>query len=442
VGDWFVGDDFHHNGAFYLHDAFSFFAFFESPGPNPTKEWGQRFNFQSDNAYRFFSDLGALRNANERHFHHEIAFWDSMMTHGTYDDFWKRRNIIPHLNNINTNVMTVAGWFDAEDPYGPIQIYKSIEEKNPGINNTLVLGPWFHGGWVRSDGDYLGNIYFGQPTSHNYQQNIDLPFFNYYLKDKGAWDPPEVMAFATGSNAWHAFGAWPPEGVQDAAFYFRPGGGLASTPSVEAGAAYDEYLSDPANPVPYTQEVTIARTREYMVEDQRFVSERPDVLVYQTEVLTEDVTLAGPVTADLFVSTTGTDADIIVKLIDVYPDDAPEHQPPDEKYLDVPMAGYQMLVRGEVFRAKFRNSFEHPEPLVPGEVTEVRFDMPDVFHTFRAGHRIMVQVQSTWFPLVDRNPQQFMDIYGATDADFQAATHRIHRSAAYPSHVRIGRLEQ
>lgn len=441
VGDWFIGDDFHHNGAFYLQDAFNFFSFFESPDQNPTDQWGPRFDYPTDNAYQFFLDMGPLLNGNAKHFKGRIAFWDSLMQNGTYNEFWQRRNIIPHLSNINTNVMTVAGYFDAEDPYGPIQIYKSIEAKNPDITNTLVLGPWFHGGWVRADGDRLGNVSFEYKTSLYYQTNVDLPFFNYHLKDKGTLDLPEVLAYATGSNEWHRLDAWPPEQAQPISFFLHAGNQLAMAPPSDASSGnFDAYVSDPANPVPYTQEVRIDRTREYMVEDQRFVQDREDVLVYQSEVLVEDVTVVGPLDINLFVSTTGTDADFIVKLIDVYPDDFTD-LPTEEKYLDVPMGGYQMMVRGEVFRAKFRNSFEQPDPLTPGEVTEISFAAPDIFHTFKAGHRIMVQVQSTWFPLVDRNPQAFTDIYSATEDAFQSATHRIYRSAHYPSHLTIGRLE-
>ncbi len=434
IGDWFIGDDFHHKGAFYLQDAFSFFTFFETPGPNPTTDWGPRFQFNSDNAYEFYKDLGALPNANEKHLHGNIAFWDSMMVHGTYDDFWQRRNIIPHLSNINTNVMTVAGTYDAEDPYGPIAIYQSIEEKNPGINNTLVLGPWFHGGWVRSAGDRLGNVSFNTETGTYYQENVDLPFFNYYLKDKGTLNLPEVLAYASGGDQWYRFDAWPPPQSTETRLYLGGERTLSDTSPTSEEAAYDAYTSDPANPVPYTNKITISSTREYMVEDQRFASDRPDVLTYESPVLTEDITWAGPVSAHLFATTTGTDADFIVKVIDVYPDDAID---PDSLYLEVPMAGYQMLVRAEVMRAKFRNSYTDPEPLVPGEVTEITFDTPDVFHTFKAGHRIMVHVQSSWFPMVDMNPQQFLDIYKASDADFQKATMQIHRSAVHPSHLRV-----
>jgi len=436
IGDWFVGDDFHHKGAFYLLDAFGFFYVIGQPRPQPTTEWPERFDYGMPDAYRFFLELGPLRNANDRYLHHDIAFWDSMMAHGTYDEFWQRRNIIPHLSGIEAAVMTVAGLFDAEDPYGPIEIYQSIETRNPEIANTLVLGPWFHGGWVRSEGDHLGNVSFGAATSRFYQDSVDLPFFRYYLKDEGSWDPPEALAFATGSNRWHRLDSWPPDGSTPVTLYFGPEGSLTFQ-APDAGSAADAYTSDPANPVPFTQEITTERTREYMVEDQRFAGRRPDVLVYESEVLTEDLTLAGPVTADLYVSMTGTDADFIVKLIDVYPDDAPES---GEKYLPVPMGGYQMLVRGEVLRGKFRESYTSAQPFEPGRVTQVRFETPHIFHTFKAGHRVMVQVQSSWFPLVDRNPQTFTDIYSAEPADFQSTTITVHRSRSHPSSVSAGRF--
>ena len=437
IGDWFIGDDFHHRGAFFLQDAFNFFAFFESPGPNPTNQWGPRFDYNSNDAYQFFLDLGPLPNANEKYFNHKIAFWDSMMAHGNYDAFWQRRNIIPYMKNVTASVMNVMGFFDAEDPHGPVNIYHSIEKNNPGIDNTIVMGPWYHGGWVRSDGSMLGNVSFEKKTAEYYRQNIDIKFFNYYLKDKGTLDLPEVLAFASGSNEWHELAAWPPPAAAPVSLYLRANGGLTFEAPVATENAADSYVSDPANPVPYTAEKTIRRTREYLVAEQRLAGEREDVLVYQTEILSEDVTLAGPISVDLYVETTGTGADFIVKLIDVYPDDFPEHE---NKYMDVPMGGYQMLVRAEPMRAKFRNSFETPEPLEPGTVTLVEWDTPDIFHTFKAGHRIMVQVQSTWFPITDRNPQKFVDIYNATASDFQATTHTIHRSAQYPSHLRMGRL--
>jgi hypothetical protein len=302
------------------------------------------------------------------------------------------------------------------------------------------MGPWFHGGWVRSAGDHLGNVSFGQPTSTYYQDNVDLPFFKYHLKGKGSVDLPEVLAYATGSEEWHRFDAWPPPGAGPFSIFLAYNGALALEPPTATSDGFDEYVSDPASPVPYTQETKIRRTREFMVEDQRFAAERPDVLVYRTAPLTEDHTFAGPIDVELFVSTTGTDADFVVKLVDVFPDDEPEWQPVAEKYMDLPMAGYQMMVRGEVFRAKFRNSFEEPEALVPGEVARIQFKTPDIFHTFKAGHRIMVQIQSSWFPLVDRNPQKFVDIYEASEDDFQVATHRIYRDAAHASRIQLGRL--
>jgi putative CocE/NonD family hydrolase len=437
IGDWFVGDDFHHKGAFYLQDAFRFFPGFKSNRPEPTTRRGPGFDIGTDNAYEFFLGLGPLRNANERYFHNEVAFWDSIMTHGTYDEFWKSRNIIPHMDSVTAAVMTVAGWYDAEDPYGPIEIYESIERQNPGIENVLVAGPWFHGGWVRSAGDRLGNVSFGVETGTYYRENVDIAFFNHYLKDKGDLDLPEALVFASGSNEWHRFDQWPPAGLETTSLYFNEAGRITFDPPNGAADASDSYVSDPANPVPYTQETRIDRTREYIVEDQRFTADRSDVLVYQTDVLTEDVTLVGPVTAELFVATTGTDADFVVKLIDVYPDDAPAVEDP---YLDVPMGGYQMMVRGEVMRAKFRNSYEQPEPMVPGEITPITFETPEIFHTFQAGHRIMVQVQSSWFPLVDMNPQTFVDIYSATADDFQAATHTIYRTEGSASRLTAGRL--
>lgn len=438
IGDWFIGDDFHHFGTFFLQDAFRFFYSFEHREPNPTPNRGPRFDFGIDDAYTFFLRLGPLRNANIQYFNNKIAFWDSMMTHGTYNKFWQRRNIIPNMKNVTANVMNVMGFFDAEDPYGPVKIYHSIEKNNPDANNIMVMGPWFHGGWVRSGGDKLGNVSFEQRTADYYQENVDIVFFNHHLKDKGEMNLPEVLAFASGSNEWHQLDAWPPPGATPATFYLRENGSLSNEKPAAKEKAGDSYLADPAKPVPYTQEITSRRTREYMDEDQRFASRRPDVLVYQTGELGEDLTLAGPVKVELYVSTTGTDADYVVKVIDVYPDSFPDYR---NKYMNVPMGGYQMLVRAEPMRAKFRNSFEKPEALVPGKVTRIAFEMPDIFHTFRKGHRLMVHVQSSWFPISDRNPQKFVDIYSASEADFQQATHTIHRSAQYPSSITIGRLQ-
>lgn len=438
IADWFIGDDFHHNGAFFLQDAFRFFAGFEHAEPNPTQTRGQRVDPGMDDAYNFFLKMGPLKNANEKYFKNRVAFWDSMMTHPNYDHFWQRRNIIPHLKGVKANVMTVGGFFDAEDPYGAVEIYKEIEKNSPNVMNMLVMGPWFHGGWVRSSGSYMGNVNFEKATSSMYQSELDLPFFNYYLKGKGEFKQPDVKAFSTGSNKWHDFNRWPPKNATNRPVYLAENGTLSMQAPTLNGK--DSYISDPDNPVPYSQQITWRRSREYMVEDQRFAGMRSDVLEYQTDLLENDLTLVGPVTANLYVSTTGSDADFIVKIIDVFPDSTSEWQPSDEKYMDVPMSGYQMLVRFESMRAKYRNSFVTPEAMIPGKVTQVKFRIPDIFHTFKKGHRLMIQIQSSFFPLIDRNPQTFVNIYEADETDFQKATHTIHRSQEHPSRIEFLQL--
>jgi putative CocE/NonD family hydrolase len=323
--------------------------------------------------------------------------------------------------------MTVAGWFDAEDLWGTLAVYRTVEKFNPDIFNILVMGPWPHAGWAFFSGEGLGDLRFGSKTSLFYQKNIALPFFNYYLKDKGKLDLPEAYVFETGVNQWRQFESWPPKGAAEKPLYFHERGQLSfEPPAQQKEVVFDDYLSDPSRPVPYIGRLQIGRSgAEYMVADQRFAATRPDVLVYQTDVLTEDLTIAGPITVRLCVSTSGTDSDWVVKLIDVYPDDYPDNKP---NPLRVRMGGYQQLVRAEIMRGKFRNSFENPEPFVPNEPTQVEFVLPDTLHTFRQGHRLMVQIQSSWFPLVDRNPQKFVDIYNATEADFQKTTQRLYRS--------------
>jgi uncharacterized protein len=419
VTDWFMGDDFHHNGAFFLLDAVSFFSGFGRPRPVPTREsqWG--FPWPNQDNYQFFLDLGPVRNLTERYFGDSIRFWNDAIAHPNYDAFWQARNPRPHLKNVKPAVLTVGGWFDAEDCFGALRTYEAIEKQNPASrSNRLVMGPWSHGQWAREKADRLGNISFGEPTGPHFK-NIERQFFDYHLKGLGEMTLPEASIYLTGANEWRAFDAWPPAEAQGKSLYLVPGGGLSfSAPDSTLAGAYDEYVSDPAKPVPYTEDVHQRRTREYMVDDQRFAARRPDVLVYQTGILEEDATLTGPLVAELLVSVTGTDADFVVKLIDVFPDDLPANP-------GVPQAGYQMLVRGEVMRGRFRNSFEKPEPFAPGELTTVRFELPDVAHTFKKGHRIMVQVQSSWFPLVDRNPQTFVDIYHCGEEDFQKATHKV-----------------
>jgi putative CocE/NonD family hydrolase len=435
IADWFIGDDFHHNGTLFLPHAFNFLATFGLPRPTLTTEWPKGFEHGTHDGYKFFLEMGPLKNANEKYYKNRIAFWNEIMEHSTYDDYWKARNILPHLKNIKPAVMTVGGWYDAEDLYGALKTYEAIERQNPGIPNMLVMGPWFHGGWSRADGDALGNVRFGSKTGAFYRENIELPFFNFYLKDKGTLKLPEAYVFETGANRWRTYDDWPPKNVTEQIIYLQADGKLSFDPPASTPASgFDEYASDPARPVPFINNTAIGMTREYMVDDQRFAATRPDVLVYQGDVLTEDVTIAGPINVTLYVSTTGTDSDFVVKLIDVYPDNAPNNEPNPTR---MEMGGYQMLVRGEPMRAKFRNSFSKPEPMKPGEVTRVEFTMPDAHHTFLKEHRIMVQVQSTWFPLVDRNPQKFVDIYKATEADFQKATQRVYRMGRTSSQVKL-----
>ena len=438
IADWFIGDDFHHNGALFLPHAFNFFATLGKRRPKPTTEFPPRFSHGTPDGYKFFLDLGPLPNANRKYLKGEIGFWNDLMEHPNYDAYWKARDVRPHLRNIKPAIMVVGGWFDAEDLFGALETYKTIERTNPGARNTLVMGPWFHGGWARSDGDALGDINFGSKTSLAYQETVELPFFNCLLKDKCSTEPPEAMVFETGSNQWRRYDSWPPKNVDARDLFLNANGKLSFTADT-AVAGFDDYVSDPARPVPFINGVDPGMTREYMVEDQRFASRRPDVLVYQTDILDRDVTLAGPIKATLFVSTTGTDSDFIVKLIDVFPNSTAD---PDPNPTGVRMGGYQMLVRGEPMRARFRNSYSTPEAMTPGKVTKVEFTLPDVNHAFLRGHRIMIQIQSSWFPLVDRNPQKFVDINRATEADFQKATQRVYRSGTNRSRIAISVLKK
>jgi putative CocE/NonD family hydrolase len=445
IADWFVGDDFHHNGALFLPHGFNFFSRFGLPRPEPTVKGPDRFDYGTADGYRFYLEAGPLANLEARYLKGQVAFWKDVMEHETYDDFWKARNLRPHLQGIKPAVMTVGGWFDAEDLFGALETYRSVERQSPGGTNTIVMGPWYHGGWSRSDGDRLGDVRFDADTAQDYRERIELPFFRRHLKGAADGAPAEAHMFETGRNQWHALPAWPPAGVQPRTLYFQANGGLSFDPPAEADAS-DSYVSDPRKPVPFIQDVQIGMSREYMVADQRFASRRPDVVVYQTPPLEEDLTLAGPLQAALVVSTSGTDSDWVVKLIDVYPDDAPDPSPaPEPSPSPEPtlnprytrMGGYQQLVRGEPFRGKFRNSFERPEAFTPGAPTRVEFTLPDVFHTFRRGHRVMVQVQSSWFPLVDLNPQTFTNIRLAKPEDFQPATQRVYRSQGQPSGLRV-----
>lgn len=438
IGDWFIGDDFHHNGAFFVMDATNFYYGFGRPRPEPTRSGNSRFPWPHQDNYKFFLDIGTIDNLTKKYFGDSILFWQDLMNHPDYDDFWKSRTPLPHLKNIKPAVLVVGGWFDAEDLYGPLNTYKAIEDQSPPTtSNRLMMGPWSHGQWAFGSGDHLGNIFWGANTSESGEEKI-LHFFNYYLKDKGTLDLPEAYIFITGTNKWHDFESWPPENITEVNLYFQPGSGLTFHSPIEK-ESYDEYVSDPMKPVPYTEDVHLRRTTAHMTDDQRFASRRPDVVVYQTSDLQEDLTFTGPVIAGLFVTTTGTDADYVIKLIDVFPDTLSNYPSNNQ---NIPMQGYQMLVRGEVLRGRFRNSFENPEPFIPGKITEVKFRISDVAHTFKKGHRIMIQVQNSWFPLVDRNPQKFVDIYHCSEEDFQKATHRIYHDRQYPSHVTLLKLNK
>lgn len=438
VADWFASDDWHHNGAFLLAHAFGWFSGAGWPFSKPTTVYpGRPIDRPLDDGYELYMRVGPLRNINERFFKSEIPFWSEMMKREARDDWWKARNIRSHLKNIKPAVMTVGGWFDAENLFGALEVYRAVEAQNPGTFNIIVMGPWVHGGWASGKGDQLGDVRFDAPTAEFYREHIEFPFFNGFLKDKGTHDLPEAYVFETGTNQWRKFDIWPPQKSATKALYLHGGGKLSyDPPATHAPTDLDEYVSDPQKPVPFIPGIAPGMAQRYMADDQRFAARRPDVLVYQTEVLEEDVTVVGPLAASLHVSTTGTDSDWIVKLIDVYPD-----RFPDEKgNVNNTLGGYQQLVRGDVLRGKFRNSLERPEPFVPGTPTKVEFTLPDTLHTFRRGHRIMVQIQSTWFPLVDINPHKFLNIYEATEADFQRATQRVYRSRSWPSSVNVAIL--
>lgn len=438
IADWFF-DDFHHHGAFFLPHAFNFLYSFGQPRPEPTTESNPSFDHGTPDGYAFFLRLGSLANVNPRYYHDRISFWNEMAAHPNYDRFWQDRNILPHLRNLPEAVLTVGGWFDAEDLYGPLQIYRKAEEVKEKGYNGLVMGPWSHGQWARGKGDHLGRVCFEADTSDFYREQIEFPFFSHYLKGREIPDLPEAWVFETGSNQWRQFDQWPPEG-REVSLYLEEGRTLRIEPPSGDERAWDQYLNDPRTPVPFTEEIDPGMTTAYMTDDQRFASRRPDVLAFSTDPLVEDWTLAGPVIADLWVSTSGTASDWVVKLIDVFPDDAPGCS-------DLPeageMGGYEMMVRSEVIRGRFRNSYEHPEPFEPGVPARIRLPLQDILHTFKAGHRIMVQVQSSWFPLVDRNPGKYTpNVFRAEEEDFIVTTQKVYRGESMPSHLKFMVLDR
>jgi hypothetical protein len=438
--DMWLGDDFHHNGAFRLSYGFEY-AYWLEAGKNL-----EPFGFDRYDTYRWYLALGPLSNVNALFFHGKIPTWNDFVEHPDYDEFWKKQTMIPHIREVKVPTLNVAGWWDQEDFFGPLQIYAALEKHDPKDVNRLVVGPWNHGGWGHGDGEKLGAIPFDGATAKYFRQRIQAPWFAHYLKGRGAQPLPEALTFEAGTNRWERWEAWPPVSrTQVRNLYFGPDGSLAFDPPApgapKAVEASDAYVSDPAHPVPYRKrpiQTTYfpggSKWSTWLVEDQRFVEDRPDVLTFETAPLAEDVTIAGEIVAHLFASTSGSDADWVVKLIDVYPERYPENWD---------LAGYELMLSNEVFRGRYRKSFEKPEPIAPNAVLDYTYSLHTQSYAFRKGHRIMVQVQSSWFPIIDRNPQTFVpNIFEAGASDFKAATHRIYRSREHPSHVAIPVLVQ
>ena len=436
VTNWFIGDDFHHNGAFFILDAFSFYSPFGGgfglPHPKPTTIAPATLEMKIHDNYKFYLETGSLPEFSKL-INNSVSFWKELYAHPNYDSWWKERDARNATKDLHPAMLWVGGLFDAEDNWGAWNSYKAAEKNNPGKEfNKLIMGPWYHNQWANNDGTHLGNINFGSNTSAWYQQNIEIPFFNYFLKGKGDISGiPEATVFITGENKWRQFAQWPPKDKEDKVLYFQDKGKLDWT-TPKAVASFSDYMSDPSKPVPYTEDVHFGRTRDYMTDDQRFAERRPDVLSFKTNILDEDVTVTGVVTADLLTSISTTDADFVVKLIDVFPDSLSYNNidiySDKDPVLAYPMGGYEMLVHGEIFRGKYRKSFETPEPFITDKIERVKFNVADIAHTFKKGHRIMVQIQSTWFPLVDRNPQKFVNIYEAAQNDFQKASIHIYHN--------------
>ena len=443
VTNWFIGDDFHHNGAFFQMDAFGFYSAqgfaFGVPHPKPVSVAATSVGYPEHDSYKFFLETGSLKNLT-KYTGDSIAFWKDLMAHPNYDNWWKARDARIATKNLQPALLWVGGLFDAEDCWGAWNAYKAAEENNPGkVFNKIVMGPWYHGQWASNDGTHHGNIQFGSNTSEYYQQHFEVPFFNYFLKDKGdIAQIGEASIYITGANEWKTFMQWPPAGKEDQAMYLQQNGKL-SAEKPAATNSFSEYTSDPAKPVPYEEGVRFNRTRTYMSADQRFAATRPDVLVFKTDTLTNNMTVTGNVIADIMTSISTTDADFVVKVIDVFPEylgyndvDIYAEKDPVNRYR---MGGYQMLVRAEIFRGRYRKSYENPSAFVPGKIEEVKFELPSIAHSFKKGHRIMVQVQSSWFPLVDRNPQQFVDIYHCDEKDFIKSDIKIYHEINHASKI-------
>ncbi len=431
-------DDAFHNGAFMLVGNFDFYPYFTNrQDDKPTQRSANPTSYEIKDGYEFFMNMGNMKNSNDMYYKDTIRLWNEMLDHPNYDQHWKDRNVLYHLHDIKTAVLVTGGWYDAEDLYGAINTYKTLVKENPSTPIYFAMGPWVHGGWSRGPGDHLGDIAFDAETGPFYREKIEFAFFSHYLKGTDA-DIPKVSTFETGVNKWKKYEVWPPKDAEEKNLYLLPGGKLSFDAPKAADESFDEFVSDPNKPVPFIDGIASDMKREYMTGDQRFASRRPDVLTYQTDVLDKEVTIAGNIWANLKVSTTGTDADWVVKVIDVYPDTA-KNNPFTNK--DTYLAGYEQMVRSEAMRGKFRNGFDKPEPFVSGQVTPVNFELQDILHTFKKGHKIMVQVQSTWFPLIDRNTQQFEDIMKAKNSDFQKATHKVYTSSSNPSYLKVRVLQ-
>jgi len=434
--DLFLGDDNAHNGAFYLAANFGFYRFFgEHKQPQlPERERGSSFEFGTEDGYAFYLALGPLSNGDEKYYKYSNRYFTDLLKHTAYDDFWQTRSLVPHFHDIQPAVLVVGGWYDAEDLQGPLKLFRNASTRSPKSPVSIVMGPWVHGGWHGRESNHLGEVEFGQNSAAFFQESIETPFFEKWLKEGNDPKLPVAWVFETGRNEWRMFNAWPPAAAQKRTLYLRQNGGLSFDPPQQS-EGFDQYVSDPSKPVPSTSFIAPGMAKEYMVDDQRFAERRPDVVTYRTPPLEDDVTLSGPIGVRLEASTSGTDSDWVVKLIDVYPDNTPS---PSPNPAHVQMGGYEQLVRGEPFRGRFWKSFEKPEPLPPGQFVEIRYDMPDILHTFGKGHRIMVQVQSSWFPVVDRNPQRFVEsIPFVKPEDFQPATQRVGHSIATPSRLEV-----
>jgi putative CocE/NonD family hydrolase len=432
VSNWFVGDDFHHNGAFFLQDAFDFGVWFFYPrkGPEPNHN-GMGVN-RDRNSYRFFLNTGSLSDFEAKYFN-QLPFIEQVMSHPNYDDWWKARALPPHLQKVRCAVLTVGGFFDAEDMWGALHTFQAVRAQNPATPSFLVMGPWFHGMWAFGDGNTFGDLDFGQNTASWFRQNVEFPFFEKYLRGKAIAPPAKATMFETGINKWRLFPAWPPTNLSSSTFFLGSQGALhEAKPGV--GEPSDSYVEDPANPTPYLADpATEERTREYMVDDQRWAEKRPDVATYKSAPLDSPLQVAGTIDVSLWASTSGTDSDFVVKVIDVWPSDSKVKSPNG-----IAMAGYEQELRADIMRGKYRNSYENPQPFVPDQPTLIHFKLNDVCHEFLRGHRIMVQIQSAWFPLVDRNPNRFEDIYKAKDSDFTPATIHVFHDAGHPSAITFG----